>query len=98
LIKRLISWSYDLNSMKICTFKSSNCGTVFGKLLSGTKLMDKRKSKDLRLYMKFSQCPSGGDLLAVESFELFITGLTSGEPIRGDMVMDEGGDMTLLSS
>lgn len=48
--------------------------------------------------MKFPRCPSEGDLLAVEPFELFITGLTSGEPILGDIVIDEGGEMTLLSS
>jgi hypothetical protein len=47
--------------------------------------------------MWFPRCPSEGDLLPVESFELFITGLTSGKPILGDMVI-EGGDMTLLSS
>jgi hypothetical protein len=32
--------------MKIYTLKSSNCGTVLGKLLSDTKSIDKRKSKD----------------------------------------------------
>ena len=49
-------------------------------------------------YMKFPGYPSGGDLLAVESRELFISGLTSGEPIRGDIVVDAGGEMALLSS
>lgn len=46
--------------------------------------------------MKLPPYRSGGDLLVVESPELFITGLTSGEPILGDMVIDEGGDTTLL--
>jgi hypothetical protein len=71
---------------------------TLGKLLPGKKSINTRTSKGFRLYMKFSRYPSGGDLLAVESFELLITGLTSGEPILGDMVIDEGGDMTLLSS
>ena len=48
--------------------------------------------------MKFPRYRSGTDLLVVDSPELFITGLTSGEPILGDMVMDDGGDTTLLSS
>lgn len=73
----------------MCTLGSGNCGSYLGNL--PIRL-------DLRLYTKFPRYRSGTDLLAVEFPELFITGLTSGEPILGDMVMDEGGDTTLLSS
>lgn len=61
-------------------------------------MMAGRRCKHSRLYKKCPRYLSGGDLLAVESLELCIKGLTSGEPILGDMVMDEGGDTTLRSS
>lgn len=92
LIRRLVSRTRVLVSMKGLAIAVA----ISGISLSGTDFIIACKNTNCGLYMKLPPYRSGGDLLVVESPELFITGLTSGEPILGDMVIDEGGDTTLL--